>query len=148
MLGANSPHCVSNPCSHYNNGKCTLQQTGGLCIWNTKEEAKKFNILYGCHQNPCHMGRNPQQTPLKCSKRGIPGKISCTWCKGNKKLKGKAMGCQSTQLTTTAECAPVNSGIPPKQSIWYKTNNRRCQCVKLTYLCLDDILKGNYKKRY
>lgn len=143
ILGAHSKKCISNPCSHYNIGKCTIQQTGGLCNWFTKKEAKKYNLQYGCHTNPCHIGGLGKTSSKNCIERGIPGFINCTYCSG-KKLKGKGMGCQRTDVTTSSQCAPVNSGIPPKNTIYRHISKKNCQCTNINSFCKIDINNGNY----
>lgn len=137
IVGGGSKMCVSNPCNHYNTGKCTLQETGGLCNWYTKEEASKFNVPYGCHRNPCHIGGSGKTSNRDCKNRGIPGFIECTYCRKMNKI-----GCQRIDVETTAQCAPVNSGIPPEETIHSLRTNKNCQCTNLTSFCKLDTLKS------
>lgn len=145
MLGAHSDLCVSNPCNHFNTGKCTLQHTGGLCNWITKKQAKKFGLQYGCQRNPCHIGGLGKTDPDECEERGIPGLMECTYCK----IKDKGMGCQRVDVTTSAKCAPVNEDVAPKSSIWIHRKKKSCQCSNNIQLCLDEIASDkNYVKRF
>lgn len=152
MLGAHSNLCVANPCNHYNTGHCTVQETGGLCNWYTKKQAKKYNIGYGCHRNPCHIGGEGATKPKDCKARGIPGFIECTYCKGrkDKKLKNKGMGCQRVDVFSSSQCAPVNSKIPPDETVWQYKSSNNCQCTDLTIFCVDELFSkaGKFEKKY
>ena len=152
MLGAHSPICAGNICNHYNTGSCTIQETGGLCNWVTKEDAVRFKLEYGCQRNPCHQGGMGAISDATCLARGVPGFATCTYCKGpgDPRLEGQGMGCQRIVLTTTAVCAPVNNPIVPKSTIWWKIKNNRCQCSDDSLVCRSDmgIQDNTYKKRY
>ena len=152
MLGAHSPVCAGNICNHYNTGSCTLQETGGLCNWVTKENAVRFNLEYGCQRNPCHLGGMGGVSDATCIARGVPGFAACTYCKGpgDPQLEGEGMGCQQIVLTTTAVCAPVNNKIVPKSTIWWKIADKRCQCSDDSLVCQSamSVQDNTYKKRY
>lgn len=47
--------CIVNPCHQINNGQCTIQHTGGRCVWWTREQNKKFRGVDapGCYESPC-----------------------------------------------------------------------------------------------
>lgn len=149
MLGAHTDKCVSNPCNYYNIGTCTIQETGGLCMWYTKEEAVLYNREYGCHRNPCHIGGEGKTSQKDCKARGIPGLLECTYCKGKGPFRGKGMGCQQIATTTVAQCAPVNEPKVDKSTIWISKKNNRCQCSDDTLFCLDSLAKSlDFVKRF
>lgn len=147
MLGAKSKVCAGNPCNHYNTGKCTLQNTGGLCNWYTKKQASKYGLMYGCQRNRCHLGGLGKIPRKQCEDRSIPGFIGCTYCRGTKdsKLKGKGMGCQRIDVKTSAQCAPINSGIPPDDTVWMLKKKKKCQCSDDTLVCSKEVESMNTK---
>lgn len=87
--------CVPDPCFRINNGHCTIQHTGGRCVWYTKEmnAARGFSTA-GCYQSPCN---NPlKNTPKGCVASGNDF-YQCNWC-------GSRLGCQNAELTSKAQC--------------------------------------------
>lgn len=149
MIGIRTSRCIGNICNNYNTDKCTVQNTGGFCVWHTKEDVEKFGVEYGCHRNLCNLGgygRSPQECPGK----GIPGMYKCTWCYGNGRLRGEAMGCQMTTLRTKSQCAPVGSPGVPKSSIWVLTRRAKCQCSDRSLFCSDDVkqLSTLFKRKF
>lgn len=137
MLGADTPLCVSNPCNNLNNGACTIQETAGLCQWNSKKQAKKFKVQYGCHRNPCHIGGKGASTDEECQARSIKGLAKCTYCKGasDPRLRGLGMGCQRVQTTTKAKCAPINENVREQSSIMKIQGKEKCQCSLENAFC-------------
>jgi len=68
--GQSGGECVTNPCSNINDGSCTLQQTGGRCVWYGHpkrlrqlfdEDGNKVQMEFpnpygnwaGCYSTPC-----------------------------------------------------------------------------------------------
>ncbi|GBG28766.1 Hypothetical Protein FCC1311_049872 [Hondaea fermentalgiana] len=90
-----SEKCVPDPCFRINNGQCTIQHTGGRCVWYTKamNAARGFSSA-GCYQSPCN---NPiKNTPNGCVNSGNDF-YKCSWC-------GSQLGCQNAELTSKAQC--------------------------------------------
>ncbi|GBG25617.1 Hypothetical Protein FCC1311_018362 [Hondaea fermentalgiana] len=152
-LGGGSTRCVGNPCNHLNNARCTLQETNGLCNWFTKAEAKKYGLEYGCQRNPCHIqGAGGSVTDDTCESRGIEGFIECTNCRGaiDPKLRGLKMGCQRVDVTSTAQCAPINDGTRALSSIMRLTTQKRCQCSTESPICMEMVSQrsSGYERRF
>lgn len=147
---AGSQKCVGNPCNQYNSGNCTLQATGGLCVWYTQDDIntinknaskdKQINTGHGCYRNPCNGpgNLNDGNAEQNCYNTTLRGNAlySCTYCKGNE------MGCQiANALNTTATCAQVNrngNGVS-KSSIWEHHGNTNCQCSVGSAFCYANV---------
>ena len=140
MLGAHSTVCTQNNCNNLNEGSCTLQATGGLCIWFPKSVQGIEGVPgYGCWRNPCNLGNAPNNNPTGCGEASVPGiNLQCIWCKGG----GHGMGCQAVlnnSTSSTAQCAPINSGIPARSSIFEQKSNVNCQCTTENNFCSEII---------
>mmetsp|Transcript_26640 Transcript_26640/g.84781 ORF Transcript_26640/g.84781 Transcript_26640/m.84781 type:complete len:355 (-) Transcript_26640:192-1256(-) len=90
--------CIPDPCFRINNGKCTIQHTGGRCVWYTKEQNRLERKLNhgGCYQSPCN-------NPIVNTERGCLASSNsayqCIWCKG--------LGCQNAELKSKAQCSNI-----------------------------------------
>lgn len=139
----NGRRCVAAYCSQQNDGKCTLEETGGQCVWWTKSDIKKINKFkkgtpgyiplqtHGCYRNPCNMP-GYGQADEECPTRGN-GIFKCTWCYGQNDslLKNKGMGCQAQNKlnyppASTDNFAPINNKVVPDSTIMsvVMNNNR------------------------
>ena len=163
MVGAHSRKCVGNPCNHFNQGECTVQDTQGICVWIEKDMVPVMNKYYaqrgwdpipgwGCYRNPCNIPGWGKAID-DCPKRSIPGLFECTWCKGSGDaiLVGKGMGCQASNLLTSkATCAYVNSKGVARGSIIQSVQNSRCQCSVDFPMCNQVFTSSRsaYKFRY
>lgn len=141
LLDQTSGTCISNPCFFYNNGKCNLQSTGGMCIWFDNKDASKMEFpILGCYRNPCHIPSFgcPQD---ECAKKSIKGVHECVWCDS---INDEFIGCQANKLTTDAVCSNIKNEInPPRESINLdKSRNYDCQCANTSYFCLNDIISN------
>uniref|UniRef100_A0A7S2RIP8 Uncharacterized protein n=1 Tax=Mucochytrium quahogii TaxID=96639 RepID=A0A7S2RIP8_9STRA len=148
MVGANSDTCVGNVCNFLNNGNCTLQNTQGTCIWYTSDDLEHVNTAYaaqnrsnitnqGCYRQPCNLPGQGGAGKDICVDQGVPPLFGCTWCS----ISGQGMGCQMTNISTSAECEYVtsSSGVPTG-SLYHLAENDRCEC-SITY----DICNENVK---
>jgi hypothetical protein len=145
--------CISNLCNSYNNGLCTLQETGGQCSWLSAEQVKAANTFlgysryagYGCYRNPCNQPGAGKLTQSECASKAN-GILSCTWCSNI----GGGMGCQATTPTTDGACATVvTSSTIPKSSIWQIIGKTSCQCSDVYGACNQAVAEsrgGSYKK--
>lgn len=154
-LSAGSNRCIGSPCAQLNNGECTIQATYGLCNWFTQEDADTYGVEYGCRRNPCHIeGAGGAVSDDTCESRGIPGLLECTNCRGgviDPELKGLKMGCQRVNVTTTAGCESINSGVRALSSIYQQVKKKKCQCSVESPLCSSMVFqKGGtaYKQRF
>mmetsp|Transcript_16169 Transcript_16169/g.31269 ORF Transcript_16169/g.31269 Transcript_16169/m.31269 type:complete len:297 (+) Transcript_16169:69-959(+) len=169
MLGSSNRTCVGNPCNQYNTGECTLQETAGRCVWLTSEDVSLANKYFGekiyaghgCYKNRCHaqaVGKGKITDEL-CESFSIPPIFNCTYCKSTKSydIAGTRMGCQMTQLTTEAVCAPVSPNAVSSSSIWQTAEDPRCQCSDEYPLCAqavapesstDSRAPGKYVRKY
>jgi hypothetical protein len=155
MVGGHSDRCIANSCNQLNEGSCTVQDTGGLCIWWEPAELAKLNTYYssigskmrykgrGCYRNPCNAAGTGKITSGQCEDMSVPDVIQCTYCSGGKdpSLAGLGIGCQSTMVKTEAGCAPINlqtSGLP-KSSIYVSSKDPSCQCSNLFPFCSDRV---------
>jgi len=153
--GHHDSTCLSNLCNSYNNGLCTLQNTGGQCSWLTADQVKAANKFlgyekyagYGCYRNPCNQPGAGKLTQSQCAGK-TNGILQCTWCS---KI-GNGMGCQATTPTTTGACATVKiSSVIPKSSIWQIVGKNSCQCSDKYNACFNAVERrdgGDYKKVY
>lgn len=133
QLGNLPPACHADPCFRINNGRCTIQDTGGRCVWYTRNQNRKRGFPHaGCYISPC----NNKVTPGECmAVNDRPNEIyKCEWCG---KHGGVTWGCQNRELTSSAQC--YNIGDERKCSRCkgpYKENascrNRQCRnnCCK------------------
>jgi len=157
--------CVNNPCFRINNGRCTVQHTGGRCVWWSREDNKRFRGLDfpGCYTSPCHHPIN--NTPKGCLEQNklVPlafqglqnandfkedSPFQCTYC-----LKGP--GCVNAQLTTKAQCwnlgkapgcsncrTPRFDGKCPSSKCYEECcgNDSYCKCVPRSKHAIDVIV--------
>jgi len=167
-VGAHNEKCIANPCNQLNNGDCTLEKTGGLCVWYTKADRDAVNpngaindvrVGYGCYRNPCHDGGNGRISDNQCldlSVKKANGQAlhQCTKCSGrrDKRLRRTGMGCQIDQLHTSAECERVKpeNVVNPSNIFAQGNSNNACQCIVESPLCKDavDARDGNYVQVY
>ncbi|CAK9102334.1 Uncharacterized protein SCF082_LOCUS47835, partial [Durusdinium trenchii] len=156
MVGAHNKRCLGNPCNHLNTGDCSIQATGGQCVWYTSDDVNTINKYFkdngidnsipghGCYRNPCNQPGFGKLTDKEC-KSHANGLYECTWCKGagDRKLKGKGVGCQIVDSsTTTGLCAPVNSNAVTKSTIYQAKQAHDCQCSNDYAIC-EEIITGN-----
>jgi hypothetical protein len=100
--------CVENFCNPTTPQACSLQATGGYCIYNTPQAAADFGVGEGCRINPCN-APGLSLDDNTCQARGHAGYFECTYCSvlRDASLKGKGMGCQGTQLNFPATSMPT-----------------------------------------
>mmetsp|Transcript_42310 Transcript_42310/g.67782 ORF Transcript_42310/g.67782 Transcript_42310/m.67782 type:complete len:294 (-) Transcript_42310:21-902(-) len=96
----NNPHCMANPCFRINNGQCTIQHTGGRCVWYTAEQNFALRGINnpGCYKTPCG---NPKVNTRKGCREAGNDFYKCTWCN---KYRGQSYGCMNAELTSSAQC--------------------------------------------
>jgi hypothetical protein len=151
MLGGHSDKCIANSCNQLNEGSCTVQDTGGLCIWWKESDVLRLNAHHtkigsstrykgrGCYRNPCHAAGTGKMSNKQCEDNSVPGLIQCTYCSGGKdpSLARLGIGCQATMVKTEADCAPINleASRLPKSSIFVSNKNPNCQCSNLFPFC-------------
>jgi hypothetical protein len=129
MAGANTQSCLSNPCVDLNDGSCTVQATGGQCLWHNSTKKS------GCYRNPCNLaGLTNNHTA--CLSNSVPGLYTCTWCPS---LMG--MGCQLATFgnrsasTTKASCAAIPNRNNRTIIALTTTTKAACQCDASSPIC-------------
>mmetsp|Transcript_13264 Transcript_13264/g.23785 ORF Transcript_13264/g.23785 Transcript_13264/m.23785 type:complete len:387 (+) Transcript_13264:226-1386(+) len=127
--------CLADPCFRINNGKCTLQHTGGRCRWLTKAQNYFANYSYpGCYQSPCNNRFSKKACRAHNKNEKDPHK--CTWC-GNKivhkKINGRMrrvrykLGCQNAKRTSTAQCWNVAKQESPRSDVLPFSDTKTCR---------------------
>jgi hypothetical protein len=130
-------------CQNLNEGSCTLQGTGGFCLWFTSADVLAAgsdpSISSGCNPNPCRSREGDADfSKDQCAGLGVPGVVDCAWCG---RVSTQQLGCQATIVASTAECGPINAGAVPSD-IYQRKDDTSCQCDRANSFCFD-IIESN-----
>uniref|UniRef100_A0A7S2RZH2 Uncharacterized protein n=1 Tax=Mucochytrium quahogii TaxID=96639 RepID=A0A7S2RZH2_9STRA len=100
LANPNDPQCLANPCYRINNGQCTIQATGGRCVWYTAEQNLALRGIDnpGCYKSPCSNPTENNSTGCAAVQNEF---YSCEWCK---KHDGQAYGCVNAKNESMAQC--------------------------------------------
>lgn len=128
--------CMADMCARINNGRCTIQHTGGRCVWYTKEQnlAYRGKDFPGCYLSPC----NNRFTKDSCSSASETDPYyDCVWCKN---YPDTILGCQNAKTGSLAQCWNVQDSNPEAYPI-QGSGCTRC----MGELTADGICKGTQR---
>ncbi|GBG33589.1 Hypothetical Protein FCC1311_098122 [Hondaea fermentalgiana] len=113
---SNRGRCMPDACMRLNNGQCTIQHTGGRCLWYTKAQNKAYRgkDFPGCYFSPC----NNRFTKSDCRSASNKDPIyDCVWCN---RYPDTLLGCHNAKMGSAAQCwnvqANVNTQLPEPEN--------------------------------
>lgn len=124
--------CLADPCFRINNGKCTIQHTGGRCVWYTQEQNHHSGYAYpGCYQSPCNNRFNRADCVAQNDPETNPGPYQCIWCREFTNSRGQnlKLGCQNAELTSSAQCWNIK-GADRNYPVPIPENEECIQCLQ------------------
>lgn len=120
--------CIANPCFFLHNGKCTVPDTAGLCIWKRG----------GCQDDPCNLDGTDENNEAGCDKKNREG-FKCKF------FSGHCVQRNPGRVSKGARCArrppqedKMRNGLTESklpEIVQVEGKPEKCYCLKHSFSC-------------